>query len=194
MVRIWDFEAGKEERSFPIVTDALKKKSYVVRRTRLSPDGKTAVVTYEEDSGVGAIGGCAGPPQHVRLWDVATGKELPELNGGHPVDRAFSPDGRLVVTRGGNHVCEMATGKQVAALPDDLYIRAAAFSRDGRFLATAVPGDVIQIWEVATWTKRNEFKGHRDRPTTLAFAPGGQLLSGSLDTTVLAWDTRAGKK
>ena len=75
-------------------------------------------------------------------------------------------------------------------MPDELSIRAAAFSRDGRFLATAVPGGTIQIWEVATWTKRNEFKGHRDRPTALTFAPDGQLLSGSLDTTVLAWDMR----
>ena len=49
----------------------------------------------------------------------------------------------------------------------------------------------MQVWEVATWTKRNEFKGHRDRPTTLAFTPGGKLLSGSLDTTVLAWDLAA---
>ena len=36
------------------------------------------------------------------LWDVATGKELPQLKGGHSIDMAFSPDGRLVVTRGGN--------------------------------------------------------------------------------------------
>ncbi len=57
-------------------------------------------------------------------------------------------------------------------------------------LATALPGGAIQLWEVATWTKRNEFKGHRDRPTALTFAPGGQLLSGSVDTTVLAWDIR----
>jgi len=121
---------------------------------------------------------------------VATGNELPHLNGGYPVDGAFSPDGRLVVTQGGNFICEVATGDRVAGLPDDLYIRAAAFSRDGRFLAITVPGDAIQIWEVATWTKRNEVKGHRDRPTTLTFAPNGQLLSGSLDTTVLAWDTR----
>ena len=79
-------------------------------------------------------------------------------------------------------------------MPDDLYIRAAAFSRDGRFLATTGAGDVIQLWEMATWTKRHEFKGHRDQPTTLAFTPAGQLLSGSLDTTVLAWDTPAAKR
>lgn len=189
MVRTWDFEAAKEERSFPIVTDALKKRSYVIRRSQLSPDGKTVVVNYEEHSLIDKWG-LAGPPQLNRVWDVASGKELPELNGGYPVDRAFSPDGRLVLTRSGNAVCETATGKRVAALPDELSIRAAAFSRDGRFLATTVPGDVMQIWEVATWTKRNEFKGHRDQPTSLTFTPGGQLLSGSRDTTVLAWDTR----
>src|SRR5262249_43749934 len=35
-----------------------------------------------------------------------------------------------------------------------------------------------------------ECKGHRDQPTALTFAPNGQLLSGSRDTTVLAWDTQ----
>jgi hypothetical protein len=121
---------------------------------------------------------------------VATGKELPPLNGGYLVDGAFSPDGRLVVTRGVNAVCEVATGRRVADLPDE-YVRAAAFSRDGRFLAITTPGDAIHVYEVTTWTKRIEFKGHRDPPTALTFAPNGQLLSGSRDTTVLAWDMRA---
>src|SRR5579883_391642 len=188
-VRIWDVETGKEERNFTILPDALKKQSYFVRRSLLSPDGKTVVATYEEDMG-NRLGGAAGPRQLVRLWDVATGKELPELTGGRPVDKAFSPDGRLVVTTGGNHVCEVANGKRVASLPGGLYFQVAAFSRDGRFLATAVSGGVLQIWEVATWTKRNEFRGHRDQLTSVTFAPGGQLLSGSLDTTVLAWDMR----
>jgi len=207
MVRVWNFKDGEQERSFDVVPDALKKQSFFVRRTQLSPDGKTVVVTYEENLG-GRLGRLAGPPQHVRLWDVSSGKQLPELSDGHPLDKAFSPDGRLVVTNGGNSVkvfspdgrlvgptggnlvCETATGIRVAALPNELYIRAAAFSRDGRFLATAVGDGVIQIWEVATWTKRNEYKGHRDRPTTLTFTPAGQLLSGSVDTTVLAWDTQ----
>src|SRR5262249_27516158 len=67
---------------------------------------------------------------------------------------------------------------------------AVAFSGDGRFLATALPEGAIQLWEAATWTKRNEYKGHRDRTTALTFTPAGQLLSGSLATTVLAWDIR----
>jgi RNA polymerase sigma factor (sigma-70 family) len=187
-VRIWNIETGKEERSFPAVPEAVKEQSYHVHRTLISPDGKTVVTIYQKDTG-GRLGTRA-PSLLVQLWDVATGKTLPQLDGGYPVEGAFSPDGRLVVTQGKNCVCEIATGARVATFPDDLYIRAAAFSRDGRYLATTGPGDAIQIWEAATWTRRNEFKGHRDRPTTLTFAPNGQLLSGSLDTTVLAWDTR----
>ncbi len=205
MVRIWNLASGKEERSFELITDALKKQSFFAGRTQLSPDGKMAVVVYTKDQG--ARLGFRRPPQTVRLWDVATGKELPALSGGHPLDKAFSPDGRLVAMGGdssfrefspdgrligptdGNSVCETANGNRVVALPPR-YIRAAAFSRDGRFLATAVAEDVIQLWEVATWTKRSEFKGHRDPPTALTFTPNGQLLSGSIDTTVLAWDVR----
>src|SRR5262249_22885707 len=89
-------------------------------------------------------------------------------------------------------VWQTATGKRAAALPDGLPVgaTAVAFSRDGRFLATALPDGAIRLWEVATWTKRNQYKGHPGRPTRLTFARGGQLLSGSLDTTVLAWDMR----
>jgi RNA polymerase sigma factor (sigma-70 family) len=187
MVRVWDVEAAKEERRFTLLPDALKQQSLIVQWAQLSPDGKTVVATYERGWD-GKLGGVRVRRQLVRLWEVATGRELPDPSGGRPA--AFSADGRLVVT-GGGHVCLVATGKRVAALPDGISIEAAVFSCDGRFLATAVSGGGLQIWEVATWTRRNEFKGgHRDGVSTLTFAPGGQLLSGSQDTTVLVWDTR----
>jgi WD40 repeat protein len=190
LVRVWDFASAKEERSFPVTLPVLNGKSYIVARTALSPDGKTVVATYQEWRGGVEFGGLLGPPQHVRLWDVATGTELPNLNDFRLVDKAFSPDGRLALTTGGM-VWEIATGKQVGALGDGMFIRAAAFSRDGRLLATTGPRDVIQVWLTATWTKHAEYRGHRDQPTAVAFTPSGQLLSGSMDTTVLAWKTPA---
>lgn len=188
MARIWDFNAAREERSFSIVLKAPKDKAYTVVRALLAPDGKTAAVTCQEHSNVDRFG-LRGPPQHVRLWDVATETELPGPGGGKSVIEAFSADGRLVVTADGS-VWETASGRQHAVLPGEPHLRAAAFSRDGRFLAITTPQDTIQLWETATWTRRNEYQGHRDAPSALAFTPAGQLLSGSLDTTVLAWDTR----
>jgi hypothetical protein len=194
MVRIWNVEAGKEERSFQAVPQAEKNQSHHVRRTLLSTDSKRLAVAYDPVSAGGL--GFRGAPHLVRLWDVISGQEKHTLDGhqNYVLDMAFSFDGRLLVTADGKKtlVCDGATGKRVAALPNGLPIGASAvaFSRDGRFLATALPEGGIRLWEVATWTARNEYKGHRDRATTLTFAPGGQLLSGSLDTTVLAWDIR----
>jgi WD40 repeat protein len=178
MVRIWDFESGKEQRSFQAVPDS-------PCRMVLSPDGKTLAVSYHP-----VDEGTIGPPRPrpSRLWDLATGKELHTLEGDYG-DMVFSPDGRLLITDTGN-VWETATWKRVAALPREPRMRTIAISRDGRFLAAIVSGDVIQVWDVATWTRRKEFKGHRDSPTILTFTPGGQLLSGSADTTVLAWDLK----
>jgi RNA polymerase sigma factor (sigma-70 family) len=202
MVFIWDFEAGKEERSFQAVPEADKKLSTRVWRTALSPDGKTLAVASEAARAIGGAErlGMRNSPHFVRLWDVASGQQKHTLEGhrdrSYVLDMAFSPDGRLLVTaseqKGSVFVWETATGKRVAALPEGLPIgaTAVAFSSDGRFLATALPEGALRVWEVATWTVQDEFKGHRDRPTALTFAPSGQLLSGSLDTTVLAWDTR----
>jgi WD40 repeat protein len=65
-----------------------------------------------------------------------------------------------------------------------------AFSHDGRYLATATPEGNVELWATATWSKLADYSaGHRDRPTALMFSPDNtRLYSGSLDTTVLAWE------
>jgi len=191
MVRIWDFASGKQQRSFQAVPDSEKK---MIRQTNgivLSPDGKTLAVSYYpgEEIVMGPNGelindlGRHPRPRPNRLWDLATGKELRELDYGGMV---FSPDGRLLITGAGN-VWETATWKRAATFPGGSTI---AISRDGRLLAAIVSGNMIEVWDTATWTKRKEFKGHHDSQTVLTFAPGGKLLSGSADTTVLAWDVQ----
>jgi RNA polymerase sigma factor (sigma-70 family) len=192
-VRIWNFNTGKEERSF---SEAERKMRGLVWRSALSPDGKTLALGYDAvQSGRGL--GDRNAPHLVRLWDVATGKVKHTLEGHtwYVLDIAFSPDGRLLATageRGPAFVWDTTSGKRVAALPKGLPVTATAiaFSRDGRFLVTALAAGPMRVWETATWTVRNDFPGHRDRPTVLTFTPAGQLLSGSVDTTVLAWDLR----
>jgi WD40 repeat protein len=116
--------------------------------------------------------------------------------------RAFSPDGRFLVDWAENpfgrsrmdhvYVWDAATGRAVATLAAGPRPGAAnaAFAPDGRTLATASADGVIRLWEVATWTVRAEFRGHRDRITALAFGPDGRLFTGGLDTVVLGWDVR----
>jgi RNA polymerase sigma factor (sigma-70 family) len=116
--------------------------------------------------------------------------------------RAFSPDGRLLVDWAEHpfgrsridhvYVWDAATGRAVATLVAGPRPGAAnaAFAPDGRTLATASADGIIRVWEVATWTVRAEFRGHRDGVTALAFGPDSRLFTGGLDTTVLGWDVR----
>ncbi len=194
MVRTWNVETRKEERSFSALPAPPKNKTHAVHRALVSPDGRTVVLTYQENDGsrIERLGrGLADRPHAVRVWDVPSGRPYPILEGNYPVDGAFSPDGRFLVST--DCVCEIATGRRVANLTHDTFVRAAAFSRDGRYLATAVHYQKIEIWEVATWTKRNEFKGYDDHSITLTFGPGGRLFTGNRDTTVIAWDVNPGR-
>jgi RNA polymerase sigma factor (sigma-70 family) len=205
-VRLWDVAAGKERRTFRVVRDGEPKRPFYVWHAVLSPDGRTLAVGYQRaDNTTNFFGEVV-----VRLWDVATGKELYELTGhtNEVLDLAFAPDSRLLATCGENpgglkeggerpredrvFVWDVASAKRVAGLAAGLPLGAVsvAFAPDGRTLATASADGVIRLWEVASWSVRAEFRGHRDRVTALAFAPDGRLLSGSLDTTVLAWDVR----
>jgi WD40 repeat protein len=217
-VRVWDFAAGKELRSFRVVRENEKTKSHYVWSASLSPDSATLAVTYQRvDTSTRLFG-----PYSVRLYDVATGTERHELSGhlNYVNAPAFSPDGKLVVTASpalspfiqknlnmqANQVFvwDVATGQRVARLPDGLATGAvvAAFSPDGRTVALArgvdlggaaeLPADAgtVHLYETATWTIRAEFRGDQGRVTALAFAPNGRLLVGGLDTTVLAWEAR----
>jgi RNA polymerase sigma factor (sigma-70 family) len=206
-VRLWDVESGKERRSFPASPRTDEAIPYAARRAALSPDGKTLAIGYGRADNISTK--YRGVP--VRLWDVATGKAGHELNGHmNSVDGlAFSPDGQFLATWAENpfgaagagerrghidrvFVWDVTTGRAVPTLYSGLPVGAgsAAFSPDGRTLATASADGAIRLWEVATWTVRAEFRGHRDRVTALAFGPDGRLFSGGLDTTVLGWDVR----
>ncbi len=197
-VRFWEVATGKVGRSFRAARD-----NEHVWHARLSPDGKVLAATYQP-SGRGFFA-----PFAVRLWDTATGKELHDLVGHQTYVEAmaFSADGKYLMT-GSDALSDFAqkqlklpadqvfvwdveTGKAVARLP--IGGTAGAFSADGKTLSVATESGGIQVWDVATWKLKGEFRGHRDRVTALASAAEGRLFSGSVDTTVLAWDIRAVK-
>jgi RNA polymerase sigma factor (sigma-70 family) len=111
-----------------------------------SPNGKLLVT----------VGGSPAPqtPGEVRLWDVASGKELGHFEG-HTLQVlgvAFSPDGRTLATASADRTIrlwEIATGKERLQLRghDDL-VSGVSFSPDGRRLLSTSFDTTGLVWDV----------------------------------------------
>ncbi len=102
---------------------------------------------------------------------------------------AFSPDGKLLASAGGNYgqpgevkVWDVATGRERSSLTGhkDL-VACVAFSPDGRRLASAnggvhTPGE-IKIWDPADGRELSTFRAHAAPVRDLAFSPDGRMLA-----------------
>ena len=91
-LQVWDADSGKELR---------KLEEYGGNDVALSPDGRKI--------------GTAGCDGVVRIVDAESGEELHKLEGhtGSVTSIVFSPDGKRVVTGGGNSPVSMLDGKKV---------------------------------------------------------------------------------
>jgi WD40 repeat protein/beta-lactamase regulating signal transducer with metallopeptidase domain len=193
-VRLWETETGKElhhlgdaepARSGGLaLVSALGFAAPEARALAFSPDGKR-------------IAAAAGST--VRLWEAATGKELPLLDGHREAPSAIivSPDGKTVVSWGDDRVIrrwDAATGKPLGAFPAPPRTTLAAFSADGRAVALANADNTIRIHETATGKELHRLKGHSGGLAALAFAPDGKVLAsrGSADHTIRLYDVAQG--
>ena len=170
----------------------------------LSPDGRQVLST-----------GC---DHTARLWDAQTGELLKVLDGhaNAVMVGAFSRDGKLIATAGGNycpglpsmaernasmgegdtkvHIWNAASGAPVAAFEGATKIvMGAAFSPDGGSLAAAGWDGVVRVWDVARGSMR-ELGHHDDGVQWVAYSPDGRYLAtASIDKTVAVWDVGHGK-
>jgi WD40 repeat protein len=153
----------------------------------------------------------ASEPEGVRIWDIATGKEVrwalrTKRNAFHRV--ALSHDGRFLASGGDGpgwggaandpaiRVWELASGEEVATLVgNEEGTWDLDFSPDDRFLASGSGAKhtthdaTVRIWDLATGRQRRRFEGHLAAVNAVAFTSDGRsVVSGSEDGTALVWD------
>jgi WD40 repeat protein len=142
----------------------------------------------------------AGADHVIRLWDVATGKEVRDLDG-HKLaitSLAFSPDGKRLLSGSKDKTVRLwdaESGKEVSVLNGHTGgVWGVAFSPDGRRIASAGSDRSIRYWNVATGKELESLYGHCSDVNAVAFTPDGhRLVTGGFDGTVRLWELAGGK-
>jgi WD40 repeat protein len=115
--------------------------------------GHTAAVTSAHTDVTGTRIVTASRDGSARIWDVATGRVVHALRGGHfrdVADAEFSPDGRWVVTAGPTTaaVWDSASGRRLFSLRGHTApLVFASFDRSGRTIYTAGEDGTIRRYD-----------------------------------------------
>jgi WD40 repeat protein len=175
------------------------------------PWGTNVLVFSPDDRTLAAGGGnIPSAPADIygefKLWDVATGAFHTTLTvqGSVPQSLAFGPGGKTLVmgnyavrntNRSEAQVWDVAGGKLLRTVTDDMMGMAPWLSRDGKFLAT-VPWTTsnVAVWDLGTGKRTALLEGHTARPWIMTFGPDGKVLaSAGDDRTIILWDLASGK-
>jgi RNA polymerase sigma factor (sigma-70 family) len=195
-IRLWDPATGKELRPAAGHTG-------VVASLRFAPDGKTVY--------------SSGDDNRVVEWDLAAGRERRLLFGEGMVQdgwswtaHTLSSDGKTLAVIGSTTVkgdprirqidpairlLDLATGKELLALKNAVWVRSIAFSAD-RKLVAADGKDGIYVWDVTAGKEVLRLPGQRLHRGTLVFSPDSKLLAwaGDGDRALHVCEVATGKE
>jgi WD40 repeat protein len=189
-VRLYETETGKEQRKLGDPAPDRRGGGLAALLPGVSAPEARAVAISPDGKQVAAAAGST-----VRVWETATGKELPLLEGHRRAPSAvvLSPDGKTAVSWGADRVVrrwEAATGKALGSFAAPAGTTLATFSADGRLIGLANADNTIRVHDTVGGKELHQLKGAQGGVAALAFSPDGKVLAarGTNDNTVRLYD------
>jgi eukaryotic-like serine/threonine-protein kinase len=158
----------------------------------ISYSADNAEITCAVLSSSGGLLAAGGKDGTIRVWDLETRNLVKTLSGFDSFidlkSLAFSPDGTVLAGKGGRNLRAWKVGlwtelgPAIPVEPNWNVNNAVAFSKDGKLLATRVPGGVGlmdgQNWQTNFFLleDRNRYRDTASLGTVLAFSPDGRFL------------------
>jgi WD domain, G-beta repeat len=218
-MRLWDLDAGKEQRSFKSHNKQVWGVAFVPGGKQvLSASWDGTVKLWDITTGEAIrtmphpvdVNGLAASKdgrwlltscddKHMRLWDLLKFEEVkkyaPHTNFCYAC--AFAPNGLLVASGSADRramVFEQATGKPVREVEQNNAVFVVAFSPDSKYLFTC--GDnAVHMWDIASGKEEKRFESPSGYINSMALTPDGRrLVTGGEDRVVRVWDTGTGKE
>ncbi|HWY78252.1 MAG TPA: serine/threonine-protein kinase [Verrucomicrobiae bacterium] len=218
-VTFWNVSTGEKGDSFPGRLAALSQDGRLLATAESSPfywEKAGAVKIWDRTTGksrgelskpgrrpafsrTGSLLAVAGADRGVLVWNTDTLKLVCKLPTAEPVwSVVFSPTNDLLVATGWTNnpivwnLAETTSPTPVELQGHDLGVWSAAFSPDGKRLATTSSDETVRLWDSGTLRCEGVLRGHGSEVWCAAFSPDGKLLAtGSKDKTVMFWSPRA---
>src|SRR5208337_855419 len=193
-LKLWDIASGREIRSFTGHTSS-------VHSVVISPDGRYALSSGGASSGFGEL-----TSGELKLWDIASGREIRSFSG-HKADVnsvSISSDGRTALSGGGDvyssvielKLWDIASGRELRSLTGHTdIVLSVAISPDGRSALSGSRDKTLKLWDIGSGRMLRSFTGHTNAGSSVVFSPDGRAaLSGSSDHTLKLWDIASSRE
>jgi len=147
----------------------------------------------------------AGDDGRLRVWDLASSREVQNLSASEAAIRALAlgPGDLLALTGGGDYTTpdfalrlwDLNAGRVVQTMSGhERAVNALGLAADGKWAVSASDDQTVRVWDTAGGRPPFIFGDHASPVNAVAFSPDGRFVfSGGMDQVVRVWERETGR-